>query len=43
MQQLQNERERISRELHDHVGAKRTNIITGLEIANPETPTCQNS
>ncbi len=32
-QRLHNERERISRELHDHVGAKLTNIVTGLEIA----------
>ena len=31
-QRLQSERERISRELHDHVGAKLTNMVTGLEI-----------
>ncbi|MBS1272114.1 MAG: Signal transduction histidine-protein kinase/phosphatase DegS [Candidatus Marinimicrobia bacterium] len=36
-QKLQSEWERISRELHDHVGAKLTNIVTGLEIINLHT------
>ena len=32
-QKLQGERERISRELHDSIGANLTSIITGLEIS----------
>ncbi len=32
-QALQQERERISRDLHDHVGAQLSSIITGLELA----------
>ncbi|GAB5409925.1 MAG: two-component regulator propeller domain-containing protein [Balneolaceae bacterium] len=31
---IQNERERISRELHDNVGSQITNLITGIEISN---------
>ena len=31
-QQLQSERERISGELHDHIGANLTDLATGLEI-----------
>jgi signal transduction histidine kinase/ligand-binding sensor domain-containing protein len=34
---LQQERERISRDLHDNVGAQLANIITGLEIANKQS------
>jgi signal transduction histidine kinase len=30
---VQNERERISRDLHDHVGAQLVNIISGLDLA----------
>lgn len=30
---LQQERERISRDLHDHVGAQLVNILSGLELA----------
>ncbi|GAB5409926.1 MAG: hypothetical protein BalsKO_22910 [Balneolaceae bacterium] len=33
-QKLQDERERISRELHDNVGSQITNLITGIEISN---------
>lgn len=33
-QKIQNERERISRELHDNVGSQITNLITGIEISN---------
>ncbi|NOG99728.1 MAG: hypothetical protein HND52_17345 [Ignavibacteriae bacterium] len=32
-QKIQNERERISRELHDSIGSNLTSIITGLEIS----------
>ncbi len=32
-QKIQNERERISRELHDNIGSNLTSIITGLEIS----------
>lgn len=32
--QILRERERISRDLHDHVGSQMTNIITGLEIGS---------
>ncbi|MFQ5585092.1 MAG: triple tyrosine motif-containing protein, partial [Calditrichia bacterium] len=32
-QKLQNERDRISGELHDHIGANLTDLATGLEIA----------
>lgn len=31
---LRNERERISRDLHDHVGAQLANIISGLSLVN---------
>ncbi|MTI87366.1 MAG: hypothetical protein FH748_05295 [Balneolaceae bacterium] len=31
---LRNERERISRDLHDHVGAQLANIISGLSLAD---------
>ena len=33
-QKIQQERERISRDLHDNVGSQITNIITGIEISN---------
>ncbi|GAB5409927.1 MAG: hypothetical protein BalsKO_22920 [Balneolaceae bacterium] len=33
-QKIQDERERISRELHDNVGSQITNLITGIEISN---------
>lgn len=32
-EKIQRERERISRDLHDNVGAQMTNLITGLEMA----------
>ena len=32
-QRMQRERERISRDLHDHVGAQLVNIISGLSLA----------
>ena len=31
---VQEERERISRELHDNVGSQITNLITGIEVSN---------
>lgn len=31
---IQEERERISRELHDNVGSQITNLITGIEVSN---------
>lgn len=34
---LRNERERISRDLHDHVGAQLANIITGLSLVDKYT------
>ncbi len=33
---LQHERERISRDLHDHVGAQLVNILSGLELAGKD-------
>ena len=33
-QRLQHERARISRDLHDHVGAQVSNIISGIELIN---------
>jgi len=36
-QQVQRERERISRDLHDHVGAKLSNMITGIELITLST------
>lgn len=33
-QKIQQERERISRELHDNVGSQISNLITGIEISN---------
>ncbi|MCR9131481.1 MAG: histidine kinase [bacterium] len=33
-QKIQEERERISRELHDNVGSQISNLITGIEISN---------
>jgi ligand-binding sensor domain-containing protein/two-component sensor histidine kinase len=37
-QMLQRERERISRDLHDHVGAQLANIISGLDFAERHGP-----
>ncbi|MBI5470746.1 MAG: hypothetical protein HY961_00230 [Ignavibacteriae bacterium] len=35
---LQQERERISRDLHDHVGAQLVNIISGLDLVGKYSP-----
>jgi signal transduction histidine kinase/ligand-binding sensor domain-containing protein len=40
--QIQVERERISRDLHDNVGVQITNLITGLEIGNLHVQKKQN-
>jgi two-component system sensor histidine kinase ChiS len=38
---LQEERERISRDLHDHAGAQLTNIISGIELAGKYSKSSQ--
>ncbi len=37
-QAIQRERERISRDLHDHVGAQLVNIISGLDLVGKYSP-----
>ncbi|MBI5470944.1 MAG: hypothetical protein HY961_01220 [Ignavibacteriae bacterium] len=37
-QAVQKERERISRDLHDHVGAQLVNIISGLDLVSKYSP-----
>jgi len=37
-QHIQRERDRISRDLHDHVGAQLTGVLAGLELLGDEAP-----
>jgi ligand-binding sensor domain-containing protein/signal transduction histidine kinase len=39
---IQHERERISRDLHDHVGAQLVNIISGLDLVGKYAPPTEN-